>query len=155
MQTMISKEMTFDCAHMLSGHKGKCANLHGHTYKVQVLLEAPTIDIKGDSSDGMVMDFADLKDVMVNEIVERFDHALILSDYAYHNNAESALLWWVKQFQMKFLILPQRTTAEHMAAYMCTLVRDAYLGWGVPEKCIPEIGVRLWETPTSYVEVFL
>ena len=80
MQTMISKEMTFDCAHMLSGHKGKCADSHGPTYKVQVLLEAPTIDIKGDSSDGMVMDFADLKDVMVNEIVERFDHALIRTD---------------------------------------------------------------------------
>ena len=32
----IAKEFNFDMAHMLDGHDGKCKNLHGHTYKLQV-----------------------------------------------------------------------------------------------------------------------
>ncbi len=32
----IAKEFSFDMAHMLDGHDGKCQNLHGHTYKLQV-----------------------------------------------------------------------------------------------------------------------
>ena len=136
-------------AHRFYGFKGEAQYLHGHTGVL-------TIEVEDSVEPGVNMVFP-CNEIQKTawEVLKNFDHALILSDYAYHNKAESALLWWVKQFQMKFLILPQRTTAEHMAAYMCTLVRDAYLGWGVPEKCIPEIGVRLWETPTSYVEVFL
>lgn len=32
----VSKEFSFDMAHILDGHDGKCRNLHGHTYKLQV-----------------------------------------------------------------------------------------------------------------------
>lgn len=35
----VTKEITFDVAHILSYYEGKCANLHGHTYKLQVTLE--------------------------------------------------------------------------------------------------------------------
>ena len=33
----VSKEFSFDMAHLLDGHDGKCQNLHGHTYKLQVV----------------------------------------------------------------------------------------------------------------------
>lgn len=42
-----------DCAHFLPGHE-KCGRLHGHTYKVEVVIE-------GDHKQGMIVDFADLK----------------------------------------------------------------------------------------------
>ena len=35
----ITKEITFDSAHMLSNYNGKCNNLHGHTYKLQIEVE--------------------------------------------------------------------------------------------------------------------
>lgn len=35
----VTKEITFDSAHMLSNYEGKCSNLHGHTYKLQVTLK--------------------------------------------------------------------------------------------------------------------
>ena len=38
-QMEVSKEFTFDCAHMLTGHDGLCKNLHGHTYKLIISLE--------------------------------------------------------------------------------------------------------------------
>ena len=42
-----------DCAHFLPGHK-KCGQLHGHTYRVEVVIE-------GEPDRGMIVDFAELK----------------------------------------------------------------------------------------------
>lgn len=66
----------FDAAHSLKRYEGKCANLHGHTYKVEVW-------IKGDSSQldkaDILWDFGNLK-----KIINRYDHKnlneLYLSD---------------------------------------------------------------------------
>jgi len=63
-QVTVCKEMTFDCAHMLSGHNALCKNLHGHTYKVQVSVTGYKLD-KGSSQD-MIIDFKDLKLAMQN-----------------------------------------------------------------------------------------
>jgi len=54
-----------DCAHFLPGHP-KCGSLHGHTYKVELIVE-------GDVREGMVMDFADVKRSM-REILIEYDH---------------------------------------------------------------------------------
>jgi 6-pyruvoyltetrahydropterin/6-carboxytetrahydropterin synthase len=54
-----------DCAHLLPGHP-KCGQLHGHTYRVEVVVE-------GALDDGMVLDFADLK-ARVRVVLARYDH---------------------------------------------------------------------------------
>ncbi|HEX4997086.1 MAG TPA: 6-carboxytetrahydropterin synthase [Terriglobia bacterium] len=54
-----------DCAHFLPGHS-KCGTLHGHTYKIEIVVEGPV-------KDGMVIDFSDLKTV-VREILATYDH---------------------------------------------------------------------------------
>jgi 6-pyruvoyltetrahydropterin/6-carboxytetrahydropterin synthase len=54
-----------DCAHTLPGHP-KCGPLHGHTYKVEVVVE-------GELTQGMVLDFADLK-ARVRAVLARYDH---------------------------------------------------------------------------------
>ena len=56
---------TIDCAHLLPGHP-KCGQLHGHTYKVEVVVE-------GEMKEGMVLDFADLKG-RVRAVLARYDH---------------------------------------------------------------------------------
>lgn len=156
MQTLISKEMTFDCAHMLSGHSGKCANLHGHTYKVQVLLKDEPIQRVGDTSNEMVMDFADLKQMMTEVIMDSFDHAVIFSGVEYRNKAEMDLFTWAIKNGMRLVELPCRTTAESMAQYIAQSIKQKYEEAGVTNENMPAaIGVRLWETPTSCVEVFI
>ncbi len=57
-----------DCAHILPGHP-KCGSMHGHTYKVEVVIE-------GENKSGMIIDFADLKK-SVRETLGRFDHRLL------------------------------------------------------------------------------
>ena len=54
-----------DCAHLLPGHP-KCGQLHGHTYRVEVMVE-------GEMKDGMVLDFADLK-AQIRAVLARYDH---------------------------------------------------------------------------------
>jgi len=77
----ITKIFTFDSSHMLDGHDGKCQNLHGHTYKLEITVSAPVI--QGGAKDGMVMDFTDLKAIVKQHITDPFDHAFI-----YHDNNE-------------------------------------------------------------------
>jgi len=54
-----------DCAHLLPGH-AKCGQLHGHTYTIEVVIE-------GESSGGMVLDFAELRGA-IRGVLQRYDH---------------------------------------------------------------------------------
>jgi len=49
-------EHSFSAGHALRGYVGKCANPHGHNYRVQVAVEGPTLN-----SIGLLLDFGDLK----------------------------------------------------------------------------------------------
>ncbi|MCF6155195.1 MAG: 6-carboxytetrahydropterin synthase QueD [Candidatus Brocadia sp.] len=64
-------ETDFSAAHNLREYKGQCERLHGHNWKVQVILKAEKLDKLG-----MVMDFRDAKKV-IGEIINRFDHVYL------------------------------------------------------------------------------
>lgn len=146
----VTKETTFDCAHMLSGHKGKCQNLHGHTYKVQVEITGEPIKRADDSSKGMVIDFSDLKEIIKVAVTDPFDHAIIFSDEYHRGAAEQALYDWAMRYGMHLFVMPGRTTSEMMATYfrmqVCLLLGQKGLDYHA-------VHVRVWETPTSFAEV--
>jgi 6-pyruvoyltetrahydropterin/6-carboxytetrahydropterin synthase len=52
----ICVEHTFAAGHALRNYHGKCENVHGHNYRVQVALEGPELD-----PNGLLYDFAELK----------------------------------------------------------------------------------------------
>lgn len=58
-------------AHFLRGHKGKCENLHGHNWSIEVVLSKEELDHMG-----MVMDFGVVKD-RLQQILNRLDHQII------------------------------------------------------------------------------
>lgn len=68
MRTSVTRSFTFEAAHRLPWHPGKCRDLHGHGYRLEVTVEGPVAD------NGMVVDFADLRDVVEREVVTRYDH---------------------------------------------------------------------------------
>ncbi len=110
---ILIKEFEFDAAHNLVHYHGKCENLHGHTYKLVVKLEGEP------DEEGMVFDFVQLKELVNEKIIDKFDHA-------YLNN-----------------IIPQ-PTAENIAAYVWdNLIDDINR-----DNCrLHE--VQVWETKTS------
>lgn len=64
-------ESSFSSAHQLRGYKGKCENLHGHNWRVQVYITSNTLnDID------LVIDFHEIKD-MTNDIISKLDHKLL------------------------------------------------------------------------------
>ena len=144
----VCKEVTFDCAHMLSGHEALCKNLHGHTYKVQVSVtneqrvEGPSVD--------MVIDFKHLKDAITKSIMDKFDHAIIFSSHKFRNEAEEDLFEWACKHNMRLFEMPRRTTAEDMSLFFRELIMQELTSIGY----IPiNISVRVYETPTSFAEV--
>lgn len=69
-----------EMAHALHNYDGKCANIHGHSYKMTVTLIGQPKDEEDHPKNGMLMDFRDLKKIVSEEILQHFDHALILKD---------------------------------------------------------------------------
>ncbi|MDG2949405.1 6-carboxytetrahydropterin synthase QueD [Exercitatus varius] len=133
----VSKEFSFDMAHILDGHDGKCRNLHGHTYKLQV-------EVSGDlyqqgPKKGMVIDFADLKDIVKTLILAPMDHAFI---YDTNSERECKIAALLNELDSKTFGIPSRTTAEEMARFIFNRLKSE----------LPLSAVRLWETPTSFCE---
>ena len=67
----VSVEYTFAAGHALRGYKGKCENVHGHNYKVQVTVAGEQLD-----GTGMLMDFVEVKK-NIKDLVERLDHRFL------------------------------------------------------------------------------
>jgi 6-pyruvoyltetrahydropterin/6-carboxytetrahydropterin synthase len=64
----VSAVQHFSAAHSLRGYQGKCENLHGHNYKVEVELKGLEL-----TKNGMVVDFTDLR-AALEKILARMDH---------------------------------------------------------------------------------
>jgi 6-pyruvoyltetrahydropterin/6-carboxytetrahydropterin synthase len=152
MMAAVTKEVTFDCAHMLSGHRGKCANLHGHTYKCQITVQGFIKTSDEEASDAsMVLDFGDLQSAIRQDVTGPLDHALIFSAEEFRGGAEEELYDWATCYHMKHFVLEGRSTSEVMANYirqktMQMLTEDLRADF-------KDVHVRLWETPTSFAEV--
>tara|TARA_R110002020_G_scaffold114593_2_gene263437 strand:- start:52439 stop:52921 length:483 start_codon:yes stop_codon:yes gene_type:complete len=75
----ITKQFSFETGHALYGYDGKCRNVHGHSYKLSVTVIGSPIADTSHVKLGMVIDFGDLKKIVKEEIVDRFDHATVFN----------------------------------------------------------------------------
>lgn len=84
---LVTKKFTFDSAHELKNYKGKCNNLHGHTYTLYV-----TVRGKIDKKSGMVIDFSVINKVVDEKILSILDHNYI-NKIIKQPTAENMLVW--------------------------------------------------------------
>ena len=135
----VTKRFTFEMAHALRCHDGQCANIHGHSYVLDVTISgAPTV-APGHPKDGMVIDFAELK-ALVKPIVDRYDHALFL-----HEKERAAVKADEPMFGRVIFTSYQPTCENILLA--------------IVEELVPELpndvklcAARLQETATSWAE---
>jgi len=127
----------FDAAHRLMHHKGKCKNLHGHTYRGEIEFVG-----KINPETEMVQDFNDMK-ALVTAQIQPFDHAVIL------NNTDYELIKAVKDLGLKCFSCNGEPTVENLAEriYRWTVIDVAKMFSELDVKA-----VRLWEGE-NYVEV--
>ncbi len=130
----IAKEFTWEMGHRLPFHKGKCKNLHGHTYKLILELEG-NID-----KNGMLIDFYDLKQ-FVNPILETLDHAFMVY------KEDKKLIALLKQMKSKHVVVDFHSTAENISTYLLNKIA----GKSLPDS-ITRITAKVYETPDSYAE---
>ena len=74
----LTKQFDFEAAHALDGYHGKCKDIHGHSYHLNVTVIGEPCEDTSDTTLGMVMDFADLKTIVKENVIDQFDHWLIL-----------------------------------------------------------------------------
>jgi len=117
----VTVEQKFAAAHALRNYKGKCENVHGHNYRVQL-----TVAGKDLASNGLLVDFVELKRWM-RETVDRLDHQFI-------NDLPP------------FDIL--NPSAENIAKYFYDEVSKGLAG-STPEVPVHIASVVVWETDTS------
>src|SRR5699024_2229842 len=80
----LTKRFTFETGHALYGYDGKCRNVHGPGYKLYVtVMGEPNAD-SAHVKHGMVMDFGDLKKIVNEEIVDKYDHAIAFNKNTPH-----------------------------------------------------------------------
>lgn len=91
---ILIKEFEFDAAHNLTKYHGKCERLHGHTYRLVVMLNGTP------DSEDMVFDFTELKNIVGENVLKYLDHAY-LNDLLPNPTAENiAVFVWDTLFPL-------------------------------------------------------
>jgi 6-pyruvoyltetrahydropterin/6-carboxytetrahydropterin synthase len=83
----VRRAFRFEAAHRLPRHPGQCRRLHGHSYRLVV-----TVDLPVDATSGLAIDFADLKTVVRERVVEAVDHR-DLNELVENPTAENLAVW--------------------------------------------------------------
>ncbi len=96
MRVKVCKSFSFDAAHYLPNYEGKCKNLHGHTWKLEVGVSG-----YAGGTTGMVIDFGELKEVVNREVISRLDHTL-LNERVDNPTCENLLGWIWKALTLWF-----------------------------------------------------
>lgn len=126
-------------AHALHRYDGKCENIHGHTYHLTVtILGSPE---KSDDSKtmGMVMDFSDLKRVVQDQVLDHFDHALVL-------NQNDPRTKSIQDISSKLILTPYQPTSENLLIDFVERLTSS-----LPET-VELYSLKLRETPSSFAE---
>jgi 6-pyruvoyltetrahydropterin/6-carboxytetrahydropterin synthase len=112
----VAVEQVFASAHALRNYKGRCENIHGHNWKVQVVIQGERLD-----DTGLLVDFIDVKNLMAG-IIDRIDHQFLNE---------------IPPFDVV------NPSAENIAEYFCQKMIEGLKDTPVP---VTVTEVKIWET---------
>ncbi|MCX7085706.1 MAG: 6-carboxytetrahydropterin synthase [Methylococcales bacterium] len=124
----ITKEVYFCYGHRLMNHQGKCRNLHGHSVKASISIQQKHLN-----EDGMVVDFADVRDCVEDFVDKHLDHNFLL-----HEN--DPIIPALTANKERFLAIKEHPTAEVISKMIYQHIKKA--GFNVSQ-------VVLWETSSA------
>lgn len=133
----ITRRVEFDAGHRVLGHEGKCKNLHGHRYVVEVTCVAEELDHLG-----RVIDFGVVKEKIGGWIESKLDHNMILNPADPLLRVKKAI---VPMIGREPCIMPTQfpnPTAENIAKLIWVHSYELLKGSNVELR-----RVVVWETP--------
>ena len=140
----ITKQFSFETGHALYGYDGKCKNVHGHSYRLDVTVIGKPIEDNSNVKFGMVIDFGDLKKIVKSEIVDVFDHDTVFNKNTPH-------LELAKELQERghnVILADYQPTSEMMVIDFAKKIKKH-----LPSN-IHLYSLKLQETATSFAEWF-
>jgi 6-pyruvoyltetrahydropterin/6-carboxytetrahydropterin synthase len=147
-QVHITRRIEFDAGHRIPDHASKCRNIHGHRYVLEATVRGDVQAQRGQSDDGMVVDFGDLKTMMNVEIGDKWDHAFLVST----SDGEAVKAAACMGAAHKTIYLDCVPTVENLAAIAFRAIDERIRNTDVGSFELHH--VRLYETPNCWADVF-
>ncbi|MCF8359052.1 MAG: 6-carboxytetrahydropterin synthase [Prolixibacteraceae bacterium] len=137
----VTKYYDFEMAHALWNYDGICKNIHGHSYKLYVTVQGEPINDPDNKKNGMVIDFGDLKRIVKSNIVDVYDHTLVVSNLAPHEK-----LLGLGQMYERHHVVDFQPTCENLVLHFVGIIKPL-----LPEGIVLK-NLKLYETANSSAE---
>jgi 6-pyruvoyltetrahydropterin/6-carboxytetrahydropterin synthase len=137
----VTREFTFEMAHVLWNYDGPCRNVHGHSYRLFVTISGVPVNDITNPKNGMVMDFTDLKNIVLLEIVNIFDHAVAVS-----KDFDSDKMEMLNQTFGNIVVVDYQPTCENLVTDFASRI-----GKHLPVN-VSLHSLKLYETAKSFAE---
>jgi len=137
----VTTEFTFEMAHVLKDYDGPCRNVHGHSYRLFVTVSGVPVSEQGNPKRGMVIDFKDLKDMVLKKIIDIFDHSVVIS-----NDFDSEKTRILSMTFGNTVIVDYQPTCENLVAGFARILKNE-----MPEG-VHLHSLKLHETARSFAE---
>jgi 6-pyruvoyltetrahydropterin/6-carboxytetrahydropterin synthase len=139
----VTREFTFEMAHVLRNYDGPCRNVHGHSYRLFVTLTGTPIKDEKNPKDGMVMDFTELKNIVLKNIVNQMDHSVVVS-----KDFDREKMEMMSKTFGNTVVVDYQPTCENLVIDFADRLKNEL------PKGINLHSLRLYETAKSYAEWF-
>ena len=139
----VTREFTFEMAHVLRNYDGPCRNVHGHSYKLFVTVSGVPLGDTGAPKNGMVIDFSELKNIVLGNIVNQFDHSVVISD-----DFDKDKMEMMTRTFGNAVIVSYQPTCENLVADFAERLKTKL------PKGTTLHSLRLYETAKSFAEWF-
>ncbi|OFY58322.1 MAG: 6-carboxytetrahydropterin synthase QueD [Bacteroidetes bacterium RBG_19FT_COMBO_42_10] len=137
----VTREFSFEMAHALKNYDGPCRNVHGHSYRLFVTLTGTPVRDDQNPKNGMVIDFTELKNIVLRKIVSLFDHSVVVS-----SDFDGDKMEMMKKAFGNTVIVNYQPTCENLVADFAQRLKDE-----MPEG-VKLHSLRLFETAKSFAE---
>lgn len=139
----VTRKFSFEMAHALYEYDGLCRNIHGHTYNMEVCLFGEIRNEPGHPKDGMVMDFGLLKKMVKENIVDVFDHSLLVNSLFPKESIEA-----FQKATERLVVVDFQPTTENLVIHFAKILQQE-----LPSNVLL-YSMRLYETTNSFAEWF-
>jgi 6-pyruvoyltetrahydropterin/6-carboxytetrahydropterin synthase len=137
----VTREFSFEMAHALKNYDGPCRNVHGHSYRLFVTITGTPVEDEKNPKNGMVIDFVDLKNIVLTKIIDVFDHSVVVS-----NDYDRDKMEMMKKTFGNTVVVSYQPTCENLVEDFAQRLRNEM------PRGIKLHSLRLYETAKSYTE---
>ncbi|MEE0889489.1 MAG: 6-carboxytetrahydropterin synthase [Bacteroidales bacterium] len=139
MKLRLTKEFRFEMSHALDEYQGLCRNLHGHSYKLFVTIIGDYSKTNESNDSGMVLDFKSIKELVEKNVIQDFDHAVVLCK-------DSSFTSVLQQTNTKLILFDNQPTCENLIMEFHKRISS------ILPSGIKLARLKLHETATSFAE---